>query len=116
MCELYSIIEKLCEEKGVNITTMCRESGANRGTLTDLKMGRRKGVNAETAQKIASYFGVTVAYLLGEEEQKEKPTVMDDGLTDGEKLLLDMFRRIPPEQQQVFLEMGRVYANSLKKD
>lgn len=112
MCELYSIIEKLCEKKGVNITTMCRESGANRGTLTDLKMGRRKGVNAETAQKIASYFGVTVAYLLGEEDQKEKPTVVDGELTDGEKLLLDMFRRVPEDKQELVLQMIRVALGS----
>lgn len=37
-------------------------------------------------------------------------------LTEGEKMLIDLFRQIPEEQQQVFLEMGRVYANSLKRD
>ena len=35
---------------------------------------------------------------------------------EGEKVLLALFRQIPEEQRQVFLEMGRVYANSLKKD
>ena len=43
---------------------------------------------------------------------KEPP----DKLTEGEKMLLELFRQIPKEQQEVFLEMGRVYANSLKKD
>lgn len=37
-------------------------------------------------------------------------------LTEGEKMLLELFRQIPKDQQKVFLEMGRVYANSLKKD
>lgn len=37
-------------------------------------------------------------------------------LTEGEKMLLELFKQIPKEQQEVFLEMGRVYANSLKKD
>lgn len=37
-------------------------------------------------------------------------------LSEGEKILLELFRQIPEEQQKVFLEMGRVYANSLKKD
>lgn len=36
--------------------------------------------------------------------------------SEGETVLLALFRQIPEEQQQVFLEMGRVYANSLKKD
>jgi transcriptional regulator with XRE-family HTH domain len=41
--------------------------------MTDLKSGRKKGVNAETAQKIANYFNVSVGYLLGEEETKTAP-------------------------------------------
>lgn len=39
-----------------------------------------------------------------------------DQLTKSEQLLLTAFRQIPEDQQRVFLEMGRVYANSLKKD
>ena len=36
-------------------------------------MGRRTGVSAVTAQKIASYFGVSVGYLLGEETENTPP-------------------------------------------
>ena len=39
--------------------------------LTDLKMGRQSGLSAKNADKIASYFGVSVGYLLGTEAQKE---------------------------------------------
>ena len=51
-------------------------------------------------------------------EDKEDNVTSPDQikLTEGEKMLLELFRQIPEEQQQVFLEMGRVYANSLKKD
>ena len=34
-------------------------------------MGRKKGVSAETAQKIAAFFGVSVGYLLGQEESSD---------------------------------------------
>jgi transcriptional regulator with XRE-family HTH domain len=37
-------------------------------------------------------------------------------LTEAEQLLLDLFRQIPEEKQQLFLQMGRLYADSLKKD
>ena len=37
-------------------------------------------------------------------------------LSEGDMMILSLFRQIPVDQQQVFLEMGRVYANSLKKD
>lgn len=39
-----------------------------------------------------------------------------DELTEAEQLLLNLFRQIPEEKQQLFLQMGRLYADSLKKD
>ena len=35
-------------------------------------------------------------------------------LTEGERMLVDLFRQIPAEQQKRFLEMGRLFADSLK--
>lgn len=46
----------------------------------------------------------------------EKPSPDPIKLTEGEQLLLDLFRQIPEEKQQLFLQMGRLYADSLKKD
>ena len=65
---LYKNIIALCESKGIKGGKMCTDLGISKGLLTDLKMGRRSGVSAVTAQKIADYFGVTVGYLLGKEE------------------------------------------------
>ena len=74
MSNLYKNIVALCEERGIKGGKMCTDTGISKGLLTDLKMGRRSGVSALTAQKIASYFNVSVGYLLGEEEKKEQPT------------------------------------------
>lgn len=57
---------------------------------------------------------VSPSYLFGWEEKKETPSKLE--LTEGEQLLLNLFRQIPEEQQRVFLDMGRVFANNLKKD
>ena len=76
MSELYKTIEKLCIEKKITITELCRKSGASRGSLSDLKNGRKQSLSADTLSKIAAYFDVTVDYLLGN-EQKEKPTATD---------------------------------------
>lgn len=73
MSELYNRIETLCKERGTNITEMCRRSGAPRGSLSDLKAGKTNRLNTTTLSKIAVHFGVTVDFLLGNEEQK-KPT------------------------------------------
>ena len=74
MSILYKNIIALCEERGIKGGKLCTDTGISKGLLTDLKMGRRTGVSATTAQKIASYFNVSVGYLLGEEEKKEQST------------------------------------------
>lgn len=56
---------------------------------------------------------VSPSYLFGWEEKKSSPS--EENLTEGEKMMIDIFRLIPEDQQKTFLEMGRVYANSLKK-
>lgn len=57
---------------------------------------------------------VSPSYLFGWEEKKSSPS--EPELTEGDKMMLEIFRMIPKEQQRAFLEMGRAYANSLKKD
>lgn len=71
MSELYNLIENLCKEKGMNVTAMCKAAGISRAPLTELKMGRSKTLSSATLSKIAAYFGVSVDYLLGNEEQKK---------------------------------------------
>lgn len=68
MENLYENIEKLCTQRGIRPGRLCNELGLSRGLITDLKMGRKKTVNAETAQKIASYFGISVGQLLGQQD------------------------------------------------
>lgn len=90
MCTLHERITELCKERGVSGSRMCLELGLSKSTLSDMKHGRTKGVSTLTAQKIASYFGVSVGYLLGEEEKKEKP-IKYDGLSEKKK---DFIRKI----------------------
>ena len=75
---LYERIEALCKDHGMNITQMCRETGLTRAKLSDLKMGRTKSLSASTLAKIAGHFGVSVDYLLGEGEKREKLTTEHD--------------------------------------
>ena len=90
MCTLHSRITELCKERGVSGSRMCLDLGMSKSTMSDLKSGRKKSFTAETAHKIASYLGVSVAYLLGEEEndiKKEQPTE-NDGLSKKQKAII----------------------------
>lgn len=63
---------------------------------------------------LSNALDVSPSYLFGWDEKKDSPS--EPTLTEGEQTLLNLFRQIPEDQQRVFLEMGRVYANSLNKD
>lgn len=104
MCTFYERVAELSAEKGVSGSRVCLDLGLSKSTLSDIKSGRKKGVSAETAQKFASYFGVTVGYLLGDEE-KSSPS--EPQLTEGERTLLNLFRQVPKEQQEMVLQMIR---------
>ena len=70
MGTLYENIIALCNKRGIKGGKLCTDIGMSKGILTDLKMGRQTGISAANAQKIASYFGVSVGYLLGKETEK----------------------------------------------
>ena len=67
MSTLYESILSLCEEKGIKGGKMCVDLGISKSLMTDLKKGRKYGITAQTAQKIADYFGVSVGRVLGQE-------------------------------------------------
>lgn len=106
MGTLYENIISLCEDKGIKGGKMCTDIGMSKGILTDLKMGRQSGISAANAQKIASYFGVSVGYLLGEEDKKEKSTAFeDDGLTEKKRALIDFARSVPEDKAELVLKV-----------
>lgn len=97
MVDLYNTLNGLCKERGVKGGKMCTDLGISKSLMTDLKMGRKKTIQIETAQKIANYFGVSVGYLLGQEEQKENPiTENSEGVLDAE--LVRLLVQLSPAQ------------------
>jgi transcriptional regulator with XRE-family HTH domain len=107
MGNLYDTILELCESRGIKGGKMCTDIGISKGLLTDLKMGRRTGVSAVTAQKIATYFNVSVGYLLGEEEKeakKEQP-IEFDGLSEKRKALMQFAMSVPDDKADMILQV-----------
>ena len=105
MANLYENIEKLCKQRGVNVTTMCKESGASRGSLTDLKNGRKQTLKYETLDKIASYFGTSVDTLVSG-DQKENPSQQPQSEVDA---TVERIRRklesMPKEQREALMNL-----------
>ena len=100
MANLYETIQTLCENNGIRPGRLCDELHLSRGLMTDLKMGRKKTVNAQTAQKIAGYFGISVGRLLGEEET--------DVLDQVDVAFYGQFKELTEEQKATVRDMVRL--------
>ena len=99
-------IKRLCTKKGVKPTNACKESGVGSSFINDIERGRTPSV--AKVQMLADYLGVTTSELLGE---TKKPTVQDDGLTEAEQALMDQFRQLTPEQQDMVIRMVQAAAD-----
>lgn len=107
MATLYENIEKLCKQRGVNVTTMCKESGASRGSLTDLKNGRKQTLKYETLDKIASYFETSVDALVSG-ERKENPPQQPKSEVDADiKWIEQKLVEMPKEKREALMKLIR---------
>ena len=101
MANLYETIEKLCAERNIRPGRLCDELGLSRGLMTDLKMGRKKGVTAETARKIADFLGVSVGYLLGQESPR-------DVLEEVDVAFYGDFKELDEQEKNAVRDMVRI--------
>lgn len=105
MASLYDSIVELCQAKGIRPGRLCDDLNLSRGLMTDLKMGRKKGVSAATAQKIAAYFGVSVGCVLGQESPADSP--VRDILDEVDVAFYGDFRELDEEQKEAVRDMVR---------
>lgn len=67
MGSIYERVKALCEQENIGVTTLETRLGFGRGSIGKLKKGGT--TSPERLQKIADYFGVSVSYLVGENEK-----------------------------------------------
>jgi hypothetical protein len=70
----------------------------------------KKSLSAQTAQKIATYFQVTVAQLLGQEELK--PDLLDE----VDIAFYGEFKELTDEQKETVRDMVRLMRQRQKKE
>lgn len=106
MYNLYERIAELCKEHNVTPGKMCSTIGISRGLITDLKMGRKSNPTAETLSKIASYFDVSVDYLIGNTNTKKETS---DTEVSDEDLKIALFHGATDVTDEMW-EEAREYA------
>lgn len=107
-------IKSIIEKSQKSYQELEKITGIKKSSLQRYASGVTTKIPLDVIEKLSRAFNVSQEYLMGWEEEKVTPEEQE--LSEGERALLEVFRLIPEDQQQYFLEMGRVYANSLKKD
>jgi transcriptional regulator with XRE-family HTH domain len=109
----YENYLKLCEKAGKTPSAAALEMGLSKPTVNRWKKGG--GATDATALKVASYFGVTVEELTGE-EQKEKPNTLDgielEKLSPARRALLEALDGMDDEN---IMKIVRI-AQAVKKE
>lgn len=93
----FDRLQSRCAEKGIRITPLLQELGLSSGAIGRWKAGTLP--NGETLLKLASRLDCSVDYLLGWDEQKEKPTpISGDGLTALDEEIIDRLLQLKPDE------------------
>ena len=100
---LYENISSLCSERGIKPGKMCVDIGISKGIISRLKIEPNKTINADTAQRIADYFGVSVDRVMSGEK---KETHANDGmdLTNEELDFIKWYRSEASEKDKALIK------------
>lgn len=103
MSQMYEKINQLCKERGITVSQMCRELNITRSCLSELSKGRTETLSAVNTNKIAGYFGVSAAYLTGEENKYNEEDLKFALFNGANGITDEMFEEVKQFAQMVKL-------------
>ena len=98
-------IKSLIEESGKSYQDLERLTGVKKSSLQRYASGVTTKIPLDVIEKLSAAFNVSQEYIMGWEEKENSPS--ESQLTEGETLLLELFRRVPEDQQKLVLQMIR---------
>lgn len=87
-----------------------QRTGIKKSSMQRYVSGQTGKIPMSAIEKLADLFGVSASYLMGWEEKENSPS--ERSLTEGEEILLDLFRKVPEESQQMVIQMIRAALSS----
>ena len=100
----YDNFVKICKEHGVSPSKAAVDAGLSKSTVTKWKNIPDSRPTGTALTKIAAYFGITIAELLGEDQQKENPPSRLEP-TERESRILEALRSKSPAEQKSLLTL-----------
>lgn len=96
--------------KGIRQSDLCQATKIPKSSISQYLSGDFEP-KQDRIYLLAKALNVSEAWLMGYdvpmERQKNSPSKSDE-LNEGEKMLLDLFRRVPEDKQKIVLQMIRV--------
>lgn len=107
-------IRDLRQKKGLTLEQVADVVGVGKSTVRKWETGMIANMRRDKIADLAKALGTTPAYLMGWKEPEEKPASPSEPvLTEGELALLELFRRVPEDRQQLVLQMIRAALTNL---
>lgn len=99
-------IKELRLARGLTLEQVATIVGVGKSTVRKWETGMIANMRRDKIAALAKALGVTPEYLMGWEEKEISPAKPE--LSEGEKMMLELFRRIPEDRQSEALELLRV--------
>ena len=104
-------IKKALDIKGIKQSDLRRLTKIPKSSMSQYMSGDYEP-KQDRIYLIAKALNVSEAWLMGYdvpmERQEKKEPPAESNLSEGEKMLLDLFRRVPEDKQELVLQMIRV--------
>lgn len=95
-------IKALRQEKGLTLEQVADVVGVGKSTVRKWETGMIANMKRDKIASLAKALGTTPEYLMGWEEKNNSPSELE--LTEGEKALIKLLRRVPAAEQPIVIE------------
>lgn len=108
-------IKALIEQSKQSYQELEKITGIKKSSLQRYASGVTTKIPLDVIEKLSKTFNVSQEYLMGWSESDQKNSPKEPTLTEGEKMVLELFRKIPEDRQAEALELLRVALRMQKK-
>lgn len=107
MAEIHQRIKEMRKRKNLTLLEVAEHLGVKEATAQRYESGNIKNIKHETIWKLAELFDCDPMYLMG--GCGDDPGMYNStNVSEEEKMLLELFRRVPAENQRMVLDMIRI--------
>lgn len=110
MSDFKNRLKELRLENNLTQTALANKLGVKQGVITNWEL-RGSEPTAEYLIKLANIFEVSTDYLLGIENE-EGFIVIHNNLSDDEHFLIEMLRKLNPNDKKTLIDLAKVMLNN----